>query len=184
MLMLTLTFSLLGVWYHHTLIYWNKDYWVIDEIWVGRSEWWTLTVHGGQHDSGVIVGDDVGVAVFRFVHLHVGVLPGELLTRINGLERGARKEGKRKTDCEWRRGQNSLLWVQFTELSLASLSVWTLSRIPECSRTFVRTGFVSIAIWHLRRATRLNEGWSVGGFTSSWRADRKPGVRSNTTHTL
>lgn len=44
----------------------------------------------------MIVGDDVGVAVLRLVHLHVGVLPGELLTGIYGLERRGRKGEKEK----------------------------------------------------------------------------------------
>lgn len=33
----------------------------------------------------MVVGDDVGVSVLWFVDLQVGVLPGELLTRVDGL---------------------------------------------------------------------------------------------------
>lgn len=40
----------------------------------------------------MVVGDYIGVPVFGFVHLQVGVLPSELLTRVNGLEgRGGKK---------------------------------------------------------------------------------------------
>lgn len=43
------------------------------------------TVDSGEQDSGVVVGDDVGVAVLGFVDLQVGVLPRELLPRVDGL---------------------------------------------------------------------------------------------------
>lgn len=43
------------------------------------------TVDSREQDPGVVVGDDVGVAVLWFVDLQVGVLPGELLTRVDGL---------------------------------------------------------------------------------------------------
>lgn len=46
-----------------------------------------LTFDGSQDDTGVVVGDDVGVTIFGLVHLQVGVFPGELLARINGLMR-------------------------------------------------------------------------------------------------
>lgn len=45
-----------------------------------------LTVYAGEYNPGVIIGDDVSVAVLWFVDLQVGVLPCELLTRVNGLE--------------------------------------------------------------------------------------------------
>lgn len=35
----------------------------------------------------MVVGDDVGVTIFGLVHLQVGVFPGELLARIDGLMR-------------------------------------------------------------------------------------------------
>lgn len=50
-------------------------------MWVG------LTFDGRQDDTGVVVGDDVGVTIFGLVHLQVGVFPGELLARIDGLMR-------------------------------------------------------------------------------------------------
>lgn len=55
----------------------------------------TLTIDGGQDDAGVIVGDHVCIAVFRFVHFQVGVLPRELLPGIDGLRReeGGREGG-------------------------------------------------------------------------------------------
>ena len=51
-------------------------------------EWkWRLTLNAGEDNPGVVVGDDVGVAVLWFVDLQVGVLPGELLSRVNGLQK-------------------------------------------------------------------------------------------------
>lgn len=50
-----------------------------------------LTFDGRQDDAGVIVGDDVGVAVLGFVDLQVGMFPGELLARINGLWKKSRE---------------------------------------------------------------------------------------------
>lgn len=35
----------------------------------------------------MVIGDHVCIAVFRFIHFQVGVLPGELLPWINGLWR-------------------------------------------------------------------------------------------------
>lgn len=46
----------------------------------------TLTIDGGEHHPGVVVGDDVCIAVLWLVHFHVGILPGELLARVDGLE--------------------------------------------------------------------------------------------------
>lgn len=51
-----------------------------------------LTVNRCQNDPGVVIGDDIGVAILGFIDLQVGVLPGELLSRIDGL----REEEKRK----------------------------------------------------------------------------------------
>lgn len=45
----------------------------------------SLTLDGSQDDAGVVVGDDVGVTIFGLVHLQVGMFPGELLARIDGL---------------------------------------------------------------------------------------------------
>lgn len=44
-----------------------------------------LTVNAGQHDPGVVVRDDVSIAVLWFVDLQVGILPGELLAGVNRL---------------------------------------------------------------------------------------------------
>lgn len=44
-----------------------------------------LTINRGEHHSGVIIGDDVCIAVLWLVDFHVGVLPGKLLAWINGL---------------------------------------------------------------------------------------------------
>lgn len=48
----------------------------------------SLTLDGSQDDTGVVVGDDVGVTIFGLVHLQVGVFPGELLPWIDRLMRG------------------------------------------------------------------------------------------------
>ena len=45
------------------------------------------TFYGRQDDPGVVVGDDVGVAVLGLVDLKVGVFPGELLPRVDGLDK-------------------------------------------------------------------------------------------------
>lgn len=44
------------------------------------------TFNGQQDDARVVVGNHVGVSVFGLVHFEVGVLPGELLARVNGLQ--------------------------------------------------------------------------------------------------
>ena len=61
-----------------------------------------LTVHGGQNHAGVVVGDDVCVAVLWLVYLHVGVLPGKLLARIDGLRE---QEGERERGGERGNGE-------------------------------------------------------------------------------
>lgn len=48
--------------------------------------WPGLTVDGSQDDTGVVVGDDVGVTIFGLVYLQIGVFPGELLAGINRLK--------------------------------------------------------------------------------------------------
>lgn len=49
------------------------------------------TFNGQQDDARVVVGDHVGVTVLGLVHFEVGVLPGELLARVNGLEESGKK---------------------------------------------------------------------------------------------
>ena len=44
-----------------------------------------LTIHRCEDDPGVVVGNNIGIAVLWLVDLHVGVLPGELLSWINRL---------------------------------------------------------------------------------------------------
>lgn len=51
-----------------------------------------LTFNWSQNDTGVVIGDDVGVAVLGLVDLQVGVLPGELLSWIDGLEEEKKRE--------------------------------------------------------------------------------------------
>ncbi len=33
----------------------------------------------------MIVGNDIGISIFRFIELHVGMVPGESAARLNGL---------------------------------------------------------------------------------------------------
>jgi len=43
------------------------------------------TLHWRQLDTGMIVGCDIGIAILRFIVLQIGVVPGELLARLNAL---------------------------------------------------------------------------------------------------
>lgn len=75
--------------------------------------WVGLTVDGRQDDTRVVVGDDVGVTIFGLVHLQVGVFPGELLARIDGLMRARsgsdmHSERERGREREIRGGNNSI----------------------------------------------------------------------------
>ena len=45
----------------------------------------------------MIVGDDIGVAILRLVEVEFGILPGELLTRINGLKGRERENHRAET---------------------------------------------------------------------------------------
>lgn len=44
-----------------------------------------LTINRGEHHSGVVIGNDVCIAILWLVDFHVGVLPGKLLAWIDGL---------------------------------------------------------------------------------------------------
>ena len=57
----------------------------------------SLTIHRCEDDPGVVVGNHICIAVLWLVDLQVGVLPGELLSWINGL---THREGER----EWETG--------------------------------------------------------------------------------
>ena len=52
----------------------------------GRDGAQAATFDGLEDDAGVVVCDDVGVAVLGLVHLQVGMFPRELLAWINGLQ--------------------------------------------------------------------------------------------------
>lgn len=56
-----------------------------------------LTLNAGENDPGVVVGNDIGVAILWFIHLQVGVLPCELLPGVDRLEE-MRKE---VSDLRW-----------------------------------------------------------------------------------
>lgn len=45
-----------------------------------------FTLDAGEYNPGVIIGDDISVAVLWFVDLQVGVFPCELLSRVDGLQ--------------------------------------------------------------------------------------------------
>lgn len=55
-----------------------------------RAQWSLIlytTFDGLEDDARVVIGDDVGVAVFGLVHLQVGMFPRELLPGVDGLWR-------------------------------------------------------------------------------------------------
>lgn len=54
-----------------------------------------LTFNWGQNDPGVVIRYHVSVAVFGLVHFQVGVLPGELLTGVDGLGGERQQTGTR-----------------------------------------------------------------------------------------
>lgn len=62
-----------------------------------------LTVNAGKHDPGVVVRDDVSVAVLRFVDLQVGILPCELLAGVNRLSDSEerKKKGQNNKHRQW-----------------------------------------------------------------------------------
>lgn len=62
------------------------------------------TFNGLEDDSGVVVGDDVGIAVLRLVHFQVGMLPRELLAGVNGLQGTGRWGGHRGCQRGHQRG--------------------------------------------------------------------------------
>lgn len=45
-----------------------------------------LTINAGKHNPGVVICNDISIAVLWFVDLQVGILPCELLARVNRLE--------------------------------------------------------------------------------------------------
>lgn len=68
------------------------------------SEYMSLTIHRCEDDPGVVVGNNICIAVLWLVDLQVGVLPGELLSWINRLthrgggerQRGIYRGGREK----------------------------------------------------------------------------------------
>lgn len=55
-----------------------------------------LTIHGCEDHSGVVVGDNICIAILWLVNLEVGVLPGELLPWIYRLTQ-RRRAGDEET---------------------------------------------------------------------------------------
>lgn len=56
------------------------------------SEYVSLTIHRCEDDPGMVVGNNICIAVLWLVDLQVGVLPGELLSWINRLTDTERRE--------------------------------------------------------------------------------------------
>lgn len=56
------------------------------------SEYVSLTIHRCEDDPGVVIGNNICIAVLWLVDLQVGVLPGELLSWINRLTDTERRE--------------------------------------------------------------------------------------------
>lgn len=85
--------AVLPVWYALLIIHpWLKHWKTLTLL--PAASGGTLTIDGGEHHPGVVVGDDVCVAVLWFIHFHVGVLPGELLARVDGLEQRRQDVGR------------------------------------------------------------------------------------------
>lgn len=72
------------------------------------SEYVSLTIHRCEDDPGVVVGNNVCIAVLWLVDLQVGVLPGELLSWINRLTETEREQ-VRFYYCST---SNSFLWLK------------------------------------------------------------------------
>lgn len=68
------------------------------------------TFDGQQDDARVVVGNHVGVAVLGLVHFEVGVLPGELLARVNGLGNGERNERVKEEKSSRSSSECLILW--------------------------------------------------------------------------
>lgn len=66
---------------------------------------WALTINRSEHHPGVVIGNNVCIAVLRLVDFHVGVLPGKLLAWINGLWKraGKNREADRREENHKRR---------------------------------------------------------------------------------
>lgn len=45
----------------------------------------------------MVISDDICIAILWLVHFHVGVLPGKLLARIDGLSEDRRKRSRKQT---------------------------------------------------------------------------------------
>lgn len=98
-----------------------------------------LTFDGSQYDTGVVIGDDVGVTIFGLVHLQVGVFPGELLARIDGLMRdrgGPDMHIKREREREKSGGSNDMKAVcDFPQRNTKNAAIVKIS--PTLASSFI-----------------------------------------------
>ena len=67
----------------------------------------------------MVVGNHICVTVFGLVHFEVGVLPGELLARVNGLV----EWGKKTEESERRNAANQALNTLFRTGRTAALKI-------------------------------------------------------------
>lgn len=67
----------------------------------------------------MVIGNHVRVTVFGLVHFKVGVLPGELLARVNGLE----ELGKKTEESERRKAANQALNILFHMGQIMALKI-------------------------------------------------------------
>lgn len=67
----------------------------------------------------MVIGNHVRVTVFGLVHFEVGVLPGELLARVNGLE----ELGKKMEESERRKTANQDLNTLFRVGQITALKI-------------------------------------------------------------
>lgn len=67
----------------------------------------------------MVIGNHVRVTVFGLVHFEVGVLPGELLARVNGLE----ELGKKMEESEKRKPANQDLNILFHVGQITALKI-------------------------------------------------------------
>ena len=67
----------------------------------------------------MVVGNHVRITVFGLVHFEVGVLPGELLARVNGLE----ESGTKMEESERRKAANQALNTLFRVGQIMALKI-------------------------------------------------------------
>lgn len=102
-----------NTWLESLLHYSSSDkggnhHWLLDSD--SKMVTWCFTIHRGEHHSGVVVGDDICIAILWLVDFHVGVFPGKLLTRINGLLDRAELQKERRGERNTKRASWDYHW--------------------------------------------------------------------------